>query len=371
MSLKDPRIEEFARILVERAAEIEEGDNVYILSKSLESLPLFKEVRRQVIKKGGFPHEHLLFDSQLSSTGADYDWYRHASEKQLQTVSEAKVKEIEEMDAYIRIGGEDNTKELADIDAEKISTRQEATQELLQKRLDTKWVATRYPTSSLAQEAGMSTEEFEKFVFDSVIELDWDRLEEKNAEIKQVFDGAEEVRIVGEGTDLSLSLENREGIPDNGKHNVPSGEVFYAPVKDSLEGEIKFSYPGIEGGNEVDGIRLEFENGRIVNYSAEKNEEFLEKMIETDEGSHYIGELGIGTNRQINQYIKNTLFDEKIGGTIHLAIGRAYDKCVPDGEEANESGVHWDLVKDLRPRAGGGKIFVDGKLVQEDGEWVF
>ncbi|MFB6217201.1 MAG: aminopeptidase, partial [Candidatus Aenigmatarchaeota archaeon] len=211
----------------------------------------------------------------------------------------------------------------------------------------------------------------EEFVVDAVTEIDWEELEKKNAEIKEIFDNAEEVRIVGEGTDLTLSLANREGIPDNGCHNVPSGEVFYAPMKESLEGRVRFSYPGIESGNEVSGIELVFENGKIVEYSAEKNEEFLEKMIETDEGSHYIGELGIGTNRQIDRYIKNTLFDEKIGGTIHLAIGRAYEKCVPEGKEANESGVHWDLVKDLRPRAGGGKIFVDGELVQEDGEWVF
>lgn len=371
MTIPTEKIEEFAEILVDHSAEIEEGDNVYLLVKSLEALPLFEEVRRQVIKKGAFPHEHVLYDSQVGSSALDYDWIKYASEKQLEQVSEAKMKEIKEMDAYIRIGGEKNTKELADLDPGKISKWGKTTEKLLEERLKTKWVATRYPTSSMAQEAGMSTERFEQFVVDAVTGIDWEELEKKNAEIKNVFDGAEEVRIVGEETDLTLSLENREAIPDNGHHNVPSGEVFYAPVKDTLEGKIKFSYPGIEGGNEVSGIELFFENGRIIEYSAEKNEDFLEKMIETDEGSHFIGELGIGTNRQITEYIKNTLFDEKIGGTVHLAIGRAYEKCVPEGEEANQSGVHWDLVKDLRPRAGGGKIFVDGNLVQKDGEWVF
>ena len=371
MTISTERIEEFAEVLVERSARIEEGDNVYLLVKSLEALPLFEEVRRQVIKKGAFPHEHVLYDSQVGSSALDHDWIKHASDEQLEQVSDAKMKEMEEMDAYIRIGGEKNTKEMADLDPEKISKWGKTTEEILEERLQKKWVATRYPTNSMAQEADMSTEKFEEFVVDAVTEIDWEELEEKNAEIKEVFDGAEEVRIVGEGTDLTLSLENREAIPDNGRHNMPSGEVFYAPVKDSLEGTVKFSYPGIEGGNEVSGIELVFENGKIVDYSAEKNEDFLEKMIETDEGSRYIGELGIGTNRQIDQYIKNTLFDEKIGGTIHLAIGRAYEECVPEGEEPNQSSVHWDLVKDLRPRAGGGKIFVDDKLVQKDGEWVF
>lgn len=371
MTIPTDRLEEFAEVLVEHSARVEEGDNVYLLVKSLEALPLFEEVRRQVIKKGAFPHEHVLYDSQFGGSALDYDWIKHASDDQLEQMSDAKLKEIKEMDAYIRIGGEKNTKEMADLDPEKISKWGKTTEKLLEERLKTKWVATRYPTSAMAQEAGMSTEVFEEFVVDAVTEIDWEELEKKNEEIKQVFDNAEEVRIVGEGTDITLSLENREGVPDNGLHNVPSGEVFYAPVKESLEGKIKFSYPGIQGGNEVAGIELVFENGKIVDYSAEKGEEFLQKMIETDEGSRYIGELGIGTNRQIDRYIKNTLFDEKIGGTIHLAIGRAYDKCVPEEEEANESGVHWDLVKDLRPGGGGGKIFVDGELVQEDGEWVF
>lgn len=371
MAISTENLVEFAEVLVEHSAKIEEGDNVYLLVKSLEALPLFEEVRRQVIKKGAFPHEHVLYDSQVGSSALDYDWIKNASEEQLEQMSEAKMNEMKEMDAYIRIGGEKNTKELANLDPEKISKWRKTTEELLEERLGKKWVATRYPTNSMAQEAGMSTEKFEDFVVDAVTELDWEELEEKNAEIKKVFDGAEEVRIVGEGTDLTLSLKNREGIPDNGGHNVPSGEVFYAPIKDSLEGKVNFSYPGIEGGNEVAGIELVFEDGRIVDYSAEKNEEFLEKMIETDEGSRYIGELGIGTNRQITEYIKNTLFDEKIGGTVHLAIGRAYGECVPEGAKPNESGVHWDLVKDLRSKDGGGKIIVDGEIVQKNGEWIF
>ncbi len=369
---EDPRIKEFARILVERGAEVKKGDNVYLLAKSIESLPLFKEVRRQIIKKGGFPHEHLLYDSQMGTGGADYDWMKHASEEQLETVSEAKMKEIEEMDAYIRLGGSGNTQELANINPEKISKRKKATEELMSKRLEKKWVATRYPTSSMAQNAGMSTQEFEEFVFEAVTRTDWDELEEKNETVKDVFDSAEEVRIKSDDTDLRFSIEGRKGVSSVGKRNMPDGEVFYAPLKESVEGEVKFTYPSMSSGNEVNGIWLKFENGKVVDFSAEKNEEFLEKMLNTDEGARYLGEFGIGTNRQITRNVKDTLFDEKIGGSIHLALGRAYEMCIPEGEEEkrNQSGIHWDIVKDFRPPHGG-KIIVDGETVQEDGEWQF
>lgn len=368
--MTDQRVKEFAEVLVEKAARVEKGDNVYILSKSLQSLPLFEEVRRQVIKKGAYPHEHLKYDSQIGAEGSDYDWIKHADMEQLEKMSDAKAAEMERMDAYIRIGGGDNSRELTGLDSEKISKWKSTTKDILGERLGKKWVATRYPTDSMAQSAGMPTEKFRELVFSSVIEVDWEELERKNEEIKQVFDNAEEVRIVGEDTDITMSLRNREGVPDNGRHNIPAGEVFYAPVKDSINGRIKFTYPGVSSGNEVPGIKLVFEKGRIVEYEAEDNQDFLEKMIETDDGSHYIGELGIGTNRQISEYVKDTLFDEKMGGTIHMAIGRAYEKCVPEAEERNESGIHWDIVKDLRPKAGGGKIMVDGEVVQKDGEWV-
>lgn len=364
-------IRKFAEVLVERAAEVAEGDNVYILAKSLEALPLFEEVRRQVIKKGGHPHEHLLYDSQIGSSMLDHDFMKHASDGQLDNFSEARFEELKRMDAYIRIGGEDNTSDLASIAPERVSRRQKATEEMLTERLKLNWVATRYPTAGMAQNAGMSTDGFRQLVLDAVTEVDWDALEEKNQRIKQVFDNAEEVRIESEGTDIRFSLRDREGVTSEGNRNLPDGEVFYAPVRHSVEGRIRFSYPGVESGNEVSGIELEFENGRIVECSAERNQDFLEKMIETDEGSHYLGEFGIGTNRQLTRYVKDTLFDEKIGGTVHFALGRAYELCVPDGEERNQSGIHWDLVKDLREQGDGGKIHVDGETVQENGEWVF
>ena len=370
--MTEDRIEDFAKVLVDRAAEIEEGDNVYLSAYSTDVMPLFDEVRKQIIKKGAFPHEHLIYDSQLGRAGMDYDWLKHASEEQLSTVSEAKKKELEEMDVYISIGGRDNERELNGVDPEKISLRKREAKVLSEMRSELRWVLTRYPTDSLAQNANMPTEEFEDFVFSSVVDVDWEELEERNERIKEVFDEADKVRIVSEDTDITMSLKDREGVAANGSHNIPDGEVFYAPHKESLEGEIRFTYPGVKQGNEVRGVWLKFENGEVVDYSAETNEEYLKEQLETDEGSSYIGELGIGTNRQIDRFVNEIGFDEKIGGTIHMALGRAFDECVGDDEEPNDSAIHWDIVKDLRqPEGDGGKIIVDGEVVQEDGDWVF
>ena len=364
---EDSRLEDFAEVLVDQATEIEKGDNVYLLAKSIQCLPLYREVRRKVIQRGGRPHEHILYDSQLSAEGLDHDWIKYADEEQLESISEAKKQEMEKMDAYIRIGGDDNSRELSGISSEKISLWKSTTREILNERLSKKWVATRFPTDSMAQKAGMPTEEFEEMVFNSV-NTDYEKLKTKNKKVKKVIDSADTIRIKDENTDLTLSIKDREGVSSHGKRNIPDGEVFYAPVKESLEGKIEFTYPGVSSGNEVSGIKLWFENGKIVDFEASENEDFLKKMIKTDEGSEYIGELGIGTNREITEYTKDTLFDEKMGGTIHLAIGRAYEECAPE-DKRNKSSVHWDIVKDLRPREGGGKIIADGEVIQEDGEW--
>jgi aminopeptidase len=367
---EDERIKEFAKILVEHSVDVKEGDNVYLLSASLESLDFFEEVRRQILKKGAHPHEHLLYDSQIGSDVLDYDLLKYSSEEQLGSTSEARLKEMKEMDCYIRIGGYRNIQELSNIDSKKISAANKGGERIKTIRFDLDWVATRYPTTGMAQSAGMSNQELEEEVFESVTQTDWQDLKRKNQEIIEKMDDSK-VRIVGENTDVTLSLKGRKGVNCHGNSNMPDGEVFYAPVKDSIEGEIEFNYPGVESGTKVHGIRLKFENGRIVDFEAESNQDFLESMINTDEGSRYIGELGIGTNSQRDKFIGNTLLDEKIGGSIHVAIGRAYKISHPNEEERNQSAIHWDLIKDLRPESGGGKIIVDGEVIQEDGEWVF
>jgi aminopeptidase len=332
-------------------------------------MPLFDEIRKLVIKKGAYPHEHIIYDSQLGRAGMDYDWLKYASEEQLKNISEAKKKELEEIDVYINIGGRKNTRDLNDIDSRKISLRKKETKVLADMRREMRWVLATYPTNSLAQKAEMSTKEFQDFVINAA-NIDWERLEEKNEKIKERMDKAEEVRIKSKNTDLRFSLKNREGVPTKGRRNLPDGEVFYAPVKDSMNGEIEFTYPGRKQGNEVKNISLTIEDGKVVEFSADQNEEFLREQLNTDDGSKFIGEFGIGTNWEIDRFTNEMALDEKINGTVHFALGSGFKECMPDGEEPNESAIHWDIVKDLRiPEGDGGKIIADGEVVQEDGEW--
>ena len=208
----------------------------------------------------------------------------------------------------------------------------------------------------------MSLTDYEEFIYAAVL-LDWDAEAKKMRRIAEVFDGADEVRIVGEGTDLTLSLAGRSGSVEDGHINMPGGEVFYAPVEDSAEGEITFAeFPAVRFGTEVEGIHFVFDGGRIVDASATRGEEFLLDTLDTDEGARGLGELGIGCNPGIQQFMKNVAFDEKIDGTIHLAVGNSYSFI----GGTNVSAVHWDIVKDLRP---GGRLYADGELVQADGVW--
>ena len=368
----DSKIDKVADILVNYCAKVKKGDKVWITANSPEADPWFKAVRVKVIQNGAFPYEHFMYDSQ--GEGMDRDWMEYASDAQLKTVSQIRVNEMKAMDAFIGIGSASNTRYLAGMPPSRISLRKQTLRKVMDERLKTRWVITRYPTHAFAQEAGMSTEEFSDFVYGSIIGIDWEKQKKMNERVKKIFDNAREVRITGKETDLSFSLKGRTGRCDNGECNMPGGEVFYAPVHSSVRGHIKYSHPVIDSGNEIDGIYLEFDSrGRISSVTAAKGEDFLQKMIATDDGAHFIGEFGIGNNAKIDRYIKNMLFDEKIGGTVHITPGAAYDDCVgPDDPYGiNKSAIHWDIVKDLRKQAGGGKIMVNGKVVQKDGRWMF
>jgi aminopeptidase len=224
------------------------------------------------------------------------------------------------------------------------------------------WVVCEFPVHATAQEAGMTLEEYTEFIFGAVL-LDWDAEAAKMQCIAKVFDAAEEIRIVGEETDLTLSLAGRSGAIDDGHINMPGGEVFYSPIEDSVEGKVTFSeFPAVYYGHEVEGAQFVFERGRIVQATARSGEAFLLRTLDTDDGARRLGELGIGCNPGIQRFTKNVGFDEKIDGTIHLAIGNSYTST--GGK--NVSRIHWDIVKDLRR---GGKLYADGQLVQEDGCW--
>jgi aminopeptidase len=208
----------------------------------------------------------------------------------------------------------------------------------------------------------MSLEEFEDFVYNATLE-DWNKISKEEDKLKEILDKGTEVQILGKNTDIKFSIEGRGAIKGDGENNMPCGELFIAPQEKTTSGKIEFSFPAIQGGRLVEGVKLEFENGKVTKASATKNEDYLKEMLEMDSGAKYLGEFGIGFNYNIKQFVKNILFDEKIGGTIHLALGRAYK----EGGGVNESALHWDIIKDLREE---GKILIDGKVIQEKGKFL-
>jgi aminopeptidase len=360
----DPRIEQYARLLVERCIDAQPGWEVVVVG-STQARPLVEEVIRALGRRGAIPVV------QLSFSGMDYwpfesVWAETAPAELVAERSPLRVKIEDECDAWIRIGAPENTRDGVGLPREQHEAISRGARPLIARRLalDIPWVTCRYPTPALAQEAGMSLREFEEFVFGAVL-LDWDEEGRKMERIKTRFDAAKEVRIVGQDTDLRFSLDGREGEVDAGHLNMPGGEVFYCPVEDSTEGVVSFSeFPAVQEPDVVEGVRMRYENGRVVEASATSNEEKLMRALDIDEGARVLGEFGIGCNPGIQRHMRNTLFDEKIYGTIHLAIGAG----IPSAGGHNESATHWDMVKDLRP---GGRIELDGELVQENGEWTF
>ena len=272
---------------------------------------------------------------------------------------------MEHCDAWLGVAAPENTRDGADIPAERTSAVSKAYRGAGSRlhRQETPWVLCWYPTPTLAQDAGMTLPAFADFIYGSCL-IDWKALHERISRLAQLFDEAEEARIVADGTDLRVSVAGRRTDVDAGTGNMPGGEFFVCPVETSAEGTISFTeFPAMRSGREVRGIRLRFSEGRIVEASAESEEDFLLEALDTDEGARRIGELGIGCNPGINRYMRNIYFDEKMNGTIHLALGFGFDYI----GGTNESAIHWDIVKDLR---SGGRIELDGKLVQENGIWV-
>ena len=265
-------------------------------------------------------------------------------------------------DAFFTIGAPSNTRELTSVDPKKIAFRSKLTDPISEEILKKRWVIFYYPTNAQAQEADMSLDEFEDFVYSASIQ-DWGKIAKSEDKLKKILDKGKEVRILGKNTDLKFSITGREGVKGDGKNNMPCGEVFIAPEEKSTEGYIEFSFSAIRSGREVNGIKLKFKNGKVTEATATKGEKYLKECLEMDAGAKYLGEFGIGFNQNIQRFVKNILFDEKIAGTIHLALGRAYE----EGGGKNESALHWDMIKDLREE---GKIIIDGKVVQEKGKFL-
>jgi aminopeptidase len=362
--MADPRIHEYARLLVERSIDPQPGWQVVVLSNYL-ARPLVEEVVRVLGRRGAYPFV------QLSLGGEDL-WPLEmvwAEEAPLETIGERpplRVAIEDGIDGWIRIGAPENTREGAELEAERRAALANAGRPLIARRLafEIPWVTCRYPTPALAQDAGMSLRAFEDFLYGTVL-LDWDALGREMQRVKDRLDPGEEIRIVGDGTDLRFSIAGREGAIDDGHVNMPGGEVFYCPVEDSTEGVVSFSeYPAVREPDVVEGVRMRYEGGRVVEASATSNEEALFAALDRDEGARVLGEFGIGCNPGIQQHMKTTLFDEKMDGTIHLAVGAG----IPFAGGKNQSATHWDMVKDLRR---GGRIECDGEVAQQDGKWTF
>jgi len=356
----DERTRKLAKLVVDYSVKVEKGENV-VISGSTEASEFISALYKEVILRGGHP---IL---RLTLPGLAPFFYKYASKEQIEKFPEIFDYAVKNSQKYIGINTEFNTRELSQINPSKIADRKKVTQKISHYIVNQKDKIRRctvgYPCAAFAQEAEMDLVDYENFVFTSCLQ-DWEKAGVGIDRILSKFRRGKNVHLIGENVDLKFDIHGKKAVADKGEENMPGGEVFMAPARDSLEGWIKFEYPAIENGNEVSGIHLKFEKGKVVEAKADKNEEFLKKMVATDENSSYVGEFGIGVNYGIKKYTKNLLFDEKIGGTIHLALGMAYEENLPEGETRN-SAIHWDIVKDMKKA----KIILDGKVVQENGEW--
>jgi aminopeptidase len=345
---------------VETCVDVQPGWQVLVTGGHL-ARPLLEEVSRLVGRHGAYAVQRV----SLNGYGTNIPWAQEAPEELLGTPAPIEAYAFDNADGWISIEAPENTRELTGLPPERLARLQSGLRPHLERMFthELKWVGCQYPTPSLAQEAGLSLQEFEDFLYGACL-LDWNAERERMSRYAQHFDDAEEVRLVGAGTDIRIGVAGRPALVDAGGANMPGGEFFLSPVEDSAEGEIVFGeFPAVYNGREVAGIALRFEAGRVVEASATANEEFLLEMLDLDEGARRLGELGIGCNPGITRFMNNTLFDEKMDGTAHLALGNG----LPEVGGTNVSQLHWDIVKDLRQ---GGRIELDGQVVQEDGRWL-
>jgi aminopeptidase len=363
--MNDPILKKWADLLCDYCFQIQAGQSL-MLNTNTASLPLVRELHNGLLTRGAYPILNLGYPEQNS------DFYTHAPEVLLDKVSRADVAQMQAADAFLGIRASSNSAELSGVDPTKIFRMRHANSELRNASEGKPWCITLYPTQAYAQDAGMSLAQLEQFMFGAMF-LDrpnpvaaWGEIRAMQAELILKLEKAKIVKLEANGTDLTLEVTNRIWRNSDGKRNMPSGEVFTGPLETSANGTVFFTIPSMVTGVEVSNVRLEFKNGKVIAASAEKGDAYLQRALETDEGSRFLGELGIGTNFGIQRPIKNILFDEKIGGTVHLALGNSY----PETLGTNQSALHWDLILDMRPPAGGGRILLDGEVFAENGKFL-
>lgn len=366
--MTDLRLEKLAKVLVHHSLQLEKGERFMIYAKPLAE-PLIETVYSEAIRAGVHVRHRISIDGL-----GDY-FYRYADDEQMNFVWETEKQLIEEMDAALYIEGHYNTRAASGYDPAKMAARAKATKALFERRQkraaagEFKWVITLFPTPADAQEADMSTHDFEDFVCaayfcnaeDPIME--WRKLDAELSARAAWLSEKDEFRLVAEDTDLTFRTGKRQWETNAGRHNIPDGEVCTAPMEDSAEGFIRFKYPIIYNAREVEDISLRFEKGVVVEAHARRGQETLDEVLSIDEGARRLGEAAIGCNNSIEKYIKNILFDEKIGGTVHFALGLS----ILEVGGTNMSGVHWDMICDLRP---GGEYYADGELFHKDGEFL-
>jgi aminopeptidase len=356
--MHDERFDKLAKLLVEYSIRLKRNETVLI-----EAFDIPDEMTSALIQAarhaGGVPFAQV-YHARVNRALA-----LEASDRQLNIMATHELARMKKMNAYIAMRGSHNITELADVPAEKlqlIGKKMRPVQDQRVKR--TKWVVLRWPTPSMAQLAGMSTEAFEDFFFD-VCTLDYRKLQPGMKALKGLMERTDRVQIKGPGTDLNFSIKGIPAVICGGDRNIPDGEVFTAPVKDSVEGRLTFNAPSIYQGTAFDGIQLDFKRGKIVEASSNETKK-LNKILDSDAGARYIGEFSLGFNPRVFQPMRDILFDEKIAGSFHFTPGQAYEEA----DNGNRSQVHWDMVSIQRPDYGGGEIYFDGKLIRKNGEFL-
>jgi len=354
----DPRNHKLAKILVNYSIKVKKGEKILITATSKAGFPLVQEIFKQLLEKGATPYV------QLQDERLNYLYFQHSTPELIKKESEPALFFAKWADKFITIVADYNSKELANVDPVKQTLKSIATKRIRDTMFVKKWVLTYYPTSGMAYASSMALHELEDFYFESCVK-NWDAEKKKMLNMKKILDKSKKVQIIGNKTDLTMDFSQRQFAICAGEYNMPDGEIFGAPLENSTTGRVYFDFPSIYQGKEVQGVDLYFEKGKVVKWDARSNKEFLTKMLLTDPGAKRLGEFGIGTNFSITQFMYNTLFDEKMGGTIHLALGTAFKDKV-DGRGENDSAIHWDLVKDLRIK--GSKLLVDQKVILKDGK---
>jgi aminopeptidase len=356
--MHDARFDNLAQLLVEYSIRLKRNEAVLIEAFDTPdemTIALIRAAR----KVGGIPFvqtQHARVNRALAL---------EASDRQLNLLASHELARMKKMDAYIAVRGSNNITELSDVPPEKMKLLAKKMRPVQDQRVKkTKWVVLRWPTPSMAQLAGMSTEAFEDFYFE-VCTLDYRKLQPGMKALKRLMEKTDRVEIKGPGTDLRFSIKGIPAVICGGDRNIPDGEVFSCPVKDSVEGQVTFNAPSIYQGIGFDAIRLEFKNGRIVDATSNETRK-LNKILDSDPGARYIGEFSLGFNPRVLQPMRDILFDEKIAGSFHFTPGQAYEEA----DNGNRSQVHWDMVNIQRPEYGGGEIYFDGKLIRRDGEFL-